>query len=230
MPHILKFIGNGVNIVVTLAWVAFTWWFLYIETIRYTIRPAGQWNILSDIGKTPEERIPIYIHIVGNSIILVFGPFQILNFWKRSTIHRVTGIIYMNGCIITAMAGLSFLILNGSVGGAPMTVAFATNGVLLFAVSMATAFAALRRDTTFHIDMAQRLFWLGSSSVFYRVLYLLDFAIHGVYSPTWVNTTDYAFDWLFFVIPMLIAELSIGLRKLCTRDFTVMPEYKQLYA
>jgi hypothetical protein len=101
-----------------------------------------------------------------------------------------------------------------------MTAAFSVSGALTFLFTLVTVYYAIKGPIRAHRAWAIRLYALASSSVFYRVLYF------GIYPliyrlwaiPHWRNfqaPLDVAFDWLYFLVPMLFAEVYLRVRWRC---------------
>ena len=70
---------------------------------------------------------------------------------------------------------------------------------------------------------------IGSASVFYRILYFLAcFRIDC--NITFNSPMDYAFNWLFFIIPIIITEIWLALynrliwcRGVRSTDYIILP-------
>ena len=202
----------------TLITLSFTGYLMYF----YIGNPSGDWRILPDICCSLWRKLPLYIHIMGAAVVLWFGPVQMLNTihyfrFHRVKFHKWTGIVYIIGCILASLGGLGFIILNGTVGRINMTIAFSVAGVLTFIFAMITSYFAVKGPTVLHRTWAIRLYALASSSVFYRVLYFAIYPVirrlfgnlHGTYFHA---PLDIAFDWLYFVVPMIVAEIYLYIR------------------
>lgn len=182
-------------------WVIITWIFTGYMFYEYIFQPNKNWNILPNICCTLHQKIPIYLHIFGACLILIFGPIQLL----RIKGHIDTGIIYINGCIFASLFGLTFIALNDTVGGLLMTIPFIVYGILVLIFVMILIYNINRC----HYKWAVRSYILGSSSVFYRVLYFVICPIIKYEIVTFDKPIDYVINWLFFVIPMIITELCL---------------------
>lgn len=84
------------------------------------------------------------------------------------------------------------MLYNGTVGYNWMTVPFTICGVLTFIY-------AATHNLVRHRAWAIRAFFIGNASPLYRLLYQVTF--HG--------PLDNLFDWLFFLVPMGLAELYL---------------------
>lgn len=197
---------------VVVLWSLTGWAFITYLYHFYLSNPEGHWKILPNLNG-PEQKPLIYLHIVGATLILLLGPFQMLNNVYRTRIHRWTGVIYALGCLLSSLAGLGFIILNGTGGGVWMTLAFSLSGTLIFILTLITIYFALWDSPLYHRAWAIRLYALASSSVFYRALYFGVVPLLGL--PHWRNfqaPLDVTFDWLYFLVPMAFTELYLRIR------------------
>lgn len=195
------------------------------------------------------NKIFMTIHLIAGIIIMLIGPIQFLpqiqkiNCCCRSysyvteryryyccqfiRFHKWNGILYLSSCIITALAGILFIVVNGgTVGGPIMTLAFSTYGILLLTSALITWHYARQKllddyqnqiIPLEHRDWAIRTFALGLGSWFYRVLYLIAFW-STKYDPLenkFRHPVDYTFEWCFFLFPLLVAELLIRYMRRC---------------
>lgn len=201
-------------------------------------------DMIPDVNYPIMNKIFMSIHFIGGVIIMLIGPFQFVSKLRKVQpsncsdccscysrygdlhFHKWNGRLYLTSCIVTGLAGITFICINGgTVGGPSMTVAFSTYGILLIVFSLVTwNYARQFRKCNIqynadestslklkHRNWAIRTFALGLGSWFYRALYVLTYLCTS-YSP--LNTEfkhpiDYVFDWLFFLLPLLVAELLI---------------------
>lgn len=130
--------------------------------------------------------------------------------WRRQ-MHRWNGRVYCMSMIITAIAGLAYIGMNGTVGGVAMSISFGLYGIgiLVFATiawirahqvrwevtpSVSTSFTILdsnimatqQRRASSHREWALRLFWFAFASPFYRVL------IFPLFWERWMTTANSA--------------------------------------
>lgn len=192
-------------------WALTTWVFAGYMIYAYIAHPDGSWDLLPHLCCDPEQRLPIMMHIVGACIMLLLGPFQLINAVKKTTIHPYTGILFVSGAIFAASGGILYMAYNDSIGGYRMTVPFTLYGAVLFVYTMAVVVTVVQRRFDLHKRWVVRLYLVATASVFYRVLYLFAFIIRGRWHVTFRDPIDIAFNWLFFIIPMLIAELGLFL-------------------
>lgn len=175
---------------------------------EYIIYP-GNWNLLKGTCCEIIQWVPLYAHIVGACIMIVFGSIQILRMIRKIPGHRYTGGIYIIGAILSSFGGIFFMNFNETVGGTAMTVPFTVYGMIVFTYAMITMTTGIYRRKVEHRFWLFRMYFVGTSSVFYRVLYLCTYLIDGHERVTFHNPLDMAFNWLFFVVPMFMVEIGL---------------------
>lgn len=87
---------------------------------EYIEHSDGPWNILPHPCFKSTQKIPLYIQIIGSTLMLLFGIFQLTNVLYKTCIHKYTCILY----ILASSGGLLFMMFNGSVGCDPITIPF----------------------------------------------------------------------------------------------------------
>jgi uncharacterized membrane protein len=82
----------------------------------------------------------IALHFIGGGIILVFGSIQLIEavLNRFLNFHRWLGRLYVLACILTAIGGLIFILLRGTVGGMMMDFGFAAYGKAMLLCSIYT--------------------------------------------------------------------------------------------
>jgi Predicted membrane protein (DUF2306) len=217
---IVSYIGGGIIVI----WTTLTWLFVIYLCYGYLAHPQGggdTWHTLPNTCCEAGQVVPIYLHIIGSVTILLLGPFQTLNFIKRTVAHKWTGVIYACGCVFTSINGLVFIALNGTVGGVMMTIPFSIAGILTLLYPSIAVYCAYRRLIPQHREWAVRTYAVASASVFYRILYfglyqamiLIWPTLADAHTSDFRGTIDYCFSWLYFLVPLLIAELYLLLRR-----------------
>jgi hypothetical protein len=155
----------------------------------------------------------IGIHFLGGGIVLLLGCLQLMagirNRWP--ILHRAIGRLYLIGCLFASLGGLLFVILNRTIGGWPMDLAFTMYGALMFICSIQTWRYAIKRKIAVHKAWAIRLFALAIGSWFYRMGYGFWFlTMDGVgHTETFSGGFDYFMDFFFFLPNLLFAEAII---------------------
>lgn len=126
-------------------------------------RLAG--SSLSDVG--------IFAHMIAGGVVTVLAVVQwtapIRRRWP--VVHRISGRILAPLALVTAVGGLVYIVLRGTIGGGPMTVGFGLYGVLMAVAAVQTLRLALRGDRTRHQRWGTRLVVLALGSWIYRVHY-----------------------------------------------------------
>lgn len=152
-------------------------------------------------------------HFLAGGIILILGCIQLLNAVRQKwpALHRLTGRIYILVCILTASGGLVLILLNGTIGGWLMDVAFGLYGVLMLICAIQTFRYAYKRGIALHKAWTIRLFALAIGSWFYRMGYGFWFLLMGRvgHTHTFTGTFDYFMDFFFFIPNLLVAEVII---------------------
>lgn len=196
--------------VLLFGWIIYTIIFLVHLFGEYLLNPSGHWNILPNLCCDLTHKVPMYMHIVGATIIIIFGPVQLINNFYKTRLHPYTGIIYLNGFILASGGGLTFIGFNGTVAGIWMTVPFIIYGVLMLIYPGLMVYYAVSGQIKKHYQWSIRTFMLGTGSVLYRTLYQITcFILIKCGIITFTGWMDYMFDWLFFLIPIIIAEIYI---------------------
>lgn len=202
-------------------WTLITWIFTGYMIYDYIIHPNGPWNILPNLCCESIQKIPLYMHIIGATLMLIIGPFQLTNSIYKTRVHRYTGVLYILGAILASFGGILFMMFNGTVGGNLMTIPFTIYGILVFFSAAITMYLGIKKDINNHRPWAFRMYVIGSSSVFYRILYFLACFWRDC-NITFDSPMDYVFNWLFFLLPILIVEIWLLLysRISCSKDKT----------
>lgn len=111
------------------------------------------------------------VHIVGAAVALLLGPWQFLAGLRRRApvLHRVSGRLYVAGCVVGGAAGAAIgpTSTHGLVAGS----GFLVLGLLWCATTVVAVRAAVRRDLVAHRRWMVRSFALTFAAVTLR-LYL----------------------------------------------------------
>ena len=154
----------------------------------------------------------IYGHMALGGLITGLAPLQLIPAIRRRRpgLHRALGYGVAGLAAITACGGLTYLLLRGAIGGAPMIAGFALYGVLMLIAALQTVRFARRRDRR-HRDWAARLVVLILGSYLYRVHYGLNYAIFGglATNPEFTGTFDLIQNWAFYVPYLFLLELYL---------------------
>lgn len=182
---------------------------------------TGQWNeVLPGMydRDTGTATISIGVHFAAGGIILILGCIQLVDRvrLKFPAVHRWLGRLYVLSALATAVGGLLFIFLKGTIGGTIMDIGFAGYGILTFIAALATIRYARSGDFERHRAWAIRLFALAIGSWLYRMDYGFWFLFtdglgHGQYFD---GPFDYFMDFFFYLPNLLVAEVFIGRHQL----------------
>ncbi len=212
------------KLLVATVWSSAMLFGLYILAFYFIALIQGnttQWNeILPGLydEQTRGATAGIGLHFAAGGIILILGCIQLLGSVrsKYPVFHRWIGRVYVVASIITALGGLAFIFLKGTIGGLWMNVAFTGYGVLTFLAAVCAIKYARSGDFEKHRAWAIRLFALAIGSWLYRMEYgfwflFMDRAGH---ASDFTGPFDYFMDFFFYIPNLLIAQLFISRKKL----------------
>ncbi|KMW59334.1 putative membrane protein [Candidatus Rhodobacter oscarellae] len=157
--------------------------------------------------------IGIYAHMLTGAVITVLAPLQLIPVIRRRlpALHRWSGRVLVVLALVTGLGGLSYIALQGTIGGAHMSVAFAIYGLLVLLCAVQTIRHARARHWLDHRDWALRLFLLAIGSWLYRVHYAIwepltgragmDFSFTG-----WFDQVNL---WAFYLPYLALLELAL---------------------
>ncbi|MEL7133419.1 MAG: DUF2306 domain-containing protein [Pseudomonadota bacterium] len=173
-------------------------------------RLAG--SVSSDAG--------IFVHMIAGGVVTILAVLQwagpVRRRWPR--LHRMSGRILAPLALLTALGGLLYIMLRGTVGGPMMSVGFAVYGLLMALAAVQTLRLALRRDLERHRRWGLRLVILALGSWIYRLHYGLWYgvtcslgeALCGIGSqPDFRGAFDLVQNVAFYLPYLLVAELSL---------------------
>lgn len=183
----------------------------------------GQAGLRDDLTEPHYLRSPqmaanlaIFAHMITGAVITVLVPFQLISPLRRraSWLHRFSGRFIAIAAIITALGGLIYIPMRGTVGGWPMDLGFTLYGLLTLIAALQTLRHARARRMTQHQAWALRFFWLAIGSWLYRVHYGLWYlATDGLWSnPDFTGAFDLMQNFAFY-LPYLIGVEVYFVRK-----------------
>ncbi len=158
----------------------------------------------------------IFLHMLGGAAITVLAPLQVLPVLRTRApaLHRASGYLLAGLAVLTALAGLAYIPLRGTVGGPWMDVAFAGYGALLLLAAVQAPRMARARDFSAHRAWALRLFVLAMGSLIYRLHYAVWYlATDGLASaPDFSGAFDRVTLFAFYLPYLAALELWLRLR------------------
>ena len=115
----------------------------------------------------------IFIHMILGGVITFLAPIQLVTPLRRRfpALHRWSGRIIAISAIGTAIGGLTYIALRGTIGGWPMDAGFTLYGGLTLLAAWCTWRYARQKDFARHQRWAVRFFWLAIGSWLYRAQY-----------------------------------------------------------
>lgn len=157
----------------------------------------------------------LFAHMLGGAAITMLAPLQLIGPIRRRAprLHRALGWAVAPAAIVTALGGLAFIALRGTIGGPHMDAGFALYGGLTLLAGAQTLRCALARDFEAHRRWGLRLIALALGSRLYRLHYgLWHLATGGLWSaPDFSGAFDKV-QLVGFYLPYL-AALELWLRR-----------------
>jgi hypothetical protein len=195
--------------------------FFYAGAIA--VGTPAQWNAnlpgLFD-PRAPMGTAGIAAHFAAGGLILLLGPIQLVTRIRTAApaFHRWAGRIYVLAAFIAGLGGLTFIAVNGTIGGTAMSLGFGLYGALMVLASVQTwRHARARRlpgRLASHRAWAIRLFALAIGSWLYRMDYGFWFLFTGGAGHTadYRGPFDLLMDGAFYAPNFLIAEAFVRAR------------------
>jgi hypothetical protein len=156
------------------------------------------------------------LHFIGGGLILALGSIQFFRplreRWPR--VHRWIGRVYILAAIATGVGGVTFIAVNGTIGGGFMNVGFALYGALVTVAALQTIRYGWQRKLDLHRAWAIRLFALAIGSWLYRMDYGFWIMLRGEVGHTadFRGWFDIVMDFFFYLPNLLVAEAVIRAR------------------
>jgi uncharacterized membrane protein len=209
---------TSILLVITV-WTSAALFGLYILTYYASALYEGKmarWNQvlprLYELGTTAATT-GIGLHFAAGGIILVLGSIQLIEGIRVRfpAVHRWIGRVYVLACLLTAVGGLAFIVLKGTIGGSAMNIGFALYGLLMLVSAVATYRYAVLGDMDRHRAWSLRLYALAIGSWLYRIDYgfwvmLTDGLGH---NNTFSGPFDRFMAFFFYLPNLLVVELFV---------------------
>jgi uncharacterized membrane protein len=202
-------------------WLSAVLFALYIVLFYLNTYMAGdlaRWNQGRSelyVADAPVATAGIGLHFLSGAVILLLGSIQLIERFRNRfpQVHRWIGRVYIVASLITAIGGLVYIFLHGTVGGTVMDIGFTLYGILMFAAAIETLRHARAGRMREHRAWALRLYVLAIGSWLYRMEYGVWFLFTGGVGST--ENLNGPFDQVmafFFYLPNLaILELILRL-------------------
>lgn len=208
------------RLLVATVWISTILFGLFILSFYFVALLQGntaQWNeVLPGLYdmKTESATVGIGIHFAAGGIILILGCIQLIDSIrvKYIALHRWLGRIYIVASLLTAIGGLLFIFVKGTIGGLIMDIGFVGYGVGMLIAAIETYRHARRKRFDQHRAWAIRLFALAIGSWLYRMDYGFWFLFtDGIgHTSDFHGPFDYFMDFFFYLPNLLVAEVFIG--------------------
>ncbi len=197
------------------SWVSAAIFGLYIVVYYLGAVPADfdRWNHplprLYDASH-PLATLSIGLHFATGALLLLMGPLQLLQVVRERwpALHRWVGRSSVVVAGVTGAAGLGFIVVQGTIGGAPMNLGFALYGALMALAAVQTFRFARARDLDAHRAWALRLYALIIGSWLYRMEYGFLFALaNGAgHTRTFDADIDVVMSFFFYLPNLAVVE------------------------
>ena len=122
----------GIYLLVTTVWISALLFGLFILSFYFVALLEGntdQWNqVLPGLydSTTKSATVGIGIHFAAGGIILILGCIQLIERLRVTypAVHRWLGRVYILASLLTAIGGLAFIFIKGTIGGLVMDIGF----------------------------------------------------------------------------------------------------------
>ena len=175
-----------------------------------------QWNdVLPDLYEVgePMATAGIGLHFAAGGLILILGSIQLINAVRDRfpKVHRWLGRVYVVASIFTAVGGLTFIVVSGTVGGTVMNIGFTLYGILTLLCAIQTIRHARSGRFKTHQHWSWRLYALAIGSWLYRIEYGFWFLFTGRlgHNDTFTGWFDHIMSFWFFIPNLLVVEWMI---------------------
>ncbi|MDX8351699.1 DUF2306 domain-containing protein [Cognatiyoonia sp. IB215182] len=169
------------------------------------------------MSDNPTANLGIFIHMIAGALVTCLVPFQLIAPLRNRfpALHRWAGRIIGSAAIITAIGGLIYIPLRGTIGGWPMDAGFTLYGALTLITAFQTIRFARARQFARHRNWALRFFWLAIGSWLYRVHYGLWYlATDGLWSnPGFTGAFDLAQNVAFYLPHLIGVEVYLARKR-----------------
>lgn len=213
----------AITIVLIILAINTTWFVVHSAVLGWGGLTAAAPGTLSRVFASGSglATLGLALHMVAGAVLTIGAPLQAIPAYRTRWPggHRRSGYVLFGLAILTGLGGLSYILLNGTIGGWWMSGWFALYGALMIWAAINTVYFALDKDMVRHGAWATRLIVLAVGSWIYRMHYVI-----------WYGLTDGAasnaaftglFDQIqvvaFFVPYLLIAEVFLRRRPAAQR-------------
>lgn len=168
-------------------------------------------------GVAAPARLALALHMIAGGVLTVGAPLQALPVLRRRWpgLHRRTGRVLVALALLTGVGGLVHIGLEGTVGGAWMSLWFAVYGGAMILAAASALHWARRGDIRRHSAWAVRLVILAVGSWIYRMHYVIWSALTdgAASNAAFTGLFDRVQVVAFFVPYLALAELALRRRQ-----------------
>lgn len=206
--------------------------FVWHSAQRGVLGLAGEAEALGRLAGTLASNAAIFSHMILGALVTMLSVVQLAGPIRRRwpAVHRASGRALALCALLTALGGLAYIGLRGTVGGPLMSLAFGLYGVLMAVAAVQTPRFAMAGDFARHRRWGLRLIVLGLGSWIYRVHYGLWYGIGCSLGPATCGlATNEQFTGAFDIVTMFafylpyLALLEVYLRLHKDRPIDVRP-------
>ena len=214
---------DGLALVGLLLLMGAVWWFAAHAVTRGVGALAGDVVAQGRLVSGAFGNAAIYSHMIFGGVITVLAVIQwsgpLRRWWPR--LHRISGRLLAILACLTGLGGLTYIALNGTIGGPEMSAGFGLYGALMVVAAIQTLRLAMAGQYAQHRRWAARLIVLCLASWLYRVHYGLFYALvcgQGAdgclpYStPEFSGIFDRVQNWAFYLPYLVLVEIWVRLR------------------
>lgn len=165
-------------------------------------------------GRVPPN-LAVFSHMILGGLVMLLIPLQLIGLVRvrYPRLHRVSGRVIVAGSILTALGGLAYIALRGTIGGPLMDAGFALYGLLFLVAAVQVMRLARAGDTPRHRAWALRLVVLILGSLIFRLHYTLWYLVtDGLWSNEALDGPFDRVQYVAFYLPYLGA-LELWLRR-----------------
>lgn len=178
---------------------------LFAITTEYTTFESDTNFLLEkqDIVHDPFWRTVFYFHVFSGMIVILLGPFQFLDVFRKKYMkfHRIAGKIYVYGILLFS-APTGIIMAFYAEGGFWSTVAFLIMGILWFVTTLMAVIKIKNRNLHEHKIWMMRSFALSFAAVTLRLLVPALSEVIGYEKELIIVSTA----WLSWLLNLFIAE------------------------
>lgn len=159
--------------------------------------------------------LAVFSHMMLGGLIMLLAPMQLIGRVRARypRLHRISGRVVVAGSIITALGGLGYIALQGTIAGPLMDAGFALYGGLFLLAAVQVVRLARAGEVWRHRAWALRLFVLIMGSLIFRLHYTIWYLFtDGLWSTPQLDGPFDQVQYVAFYLPYLIG-LEFWLRR-----------------